>query len=388
MDKRKMQKVLVLCCFLLVNTISAQVIAEVEDARVEQLRKGFKANKFFKDVFKFATFYGAYSERDAIQGKPTYSVSQDNVLTETTIVNPADYSIVYGFRKLAHFSYEDKKNRGYDGTESPMGARANTGATKNLEYQFEYSRGRQQNREFENSYAFVRYLRDYWFVKGEYAKNELIDLDYISGEVRFRLPIGKKKRLSFSVGSIYRNYQKAYGYSPITSYLENNMWWNLPYNEFGFTDQFYQMTNPFTNESMGYDYLWFDAEGNQVASTDAEFRNVIMGSLINEYNRRELAKIDPLADVSLILGIDYYFYRKNYYLHFFGNVLPYHKTIQGEDQYSYNEYVGKDDWIDYSYGIITGIKLGKHIGVFGEITSQRYWDRERTNLQLGVNFQI
>ena len=390
MANKTIYKVLgLLAFFLLLGTthIQAQEVKELDNAKVEKLRKGFKANKFFKDVFKYATFYGAYSEQNSIQGQQTYSISQDNILTETTIDNPADYSVVYGFRKLAHFSFEDKKHKGYDGTESPIGSKSNVGATKGLEYLFQYNRGRQQNQEFENKYAFVRYLQDYWFVKGEYNNNELIDLNYVSGEARFRVPLGKNKRVSLSVGTIYRKYQKAYGYSPITEYFEDNSWWALPLSYYEYTDEIYYMTNP-SGQSMGYDWNWYDAEGTQVANSDSEFRNVIMGGLINDYNNEKLAEIEPMSDMSLILGLDYYYYRKNFHAHIYANVLPYHKTIEGEEKYSYNSFKGKDTWIDYSVGGVLGFKIGKHIGVFSELSMQRYWDREFKTIQIGANYQI
>jgi hypothetical protein len=387
MDKRQMSKMLVLCLLLLVNTISAQQVVELQDDKVEELRKGFKTKQFFKKIFKYATFYGAYTEQNSIQGKQTYSISQANDLTETTILNPADFSAVYGFRKLANFSYEDKKQKGYDGTENPIGSLSNVGATKGIEYLFQFNKGRQQNKEFNNSYAFVRYLKDYWFVKAEYNNNELIDLNYVSGEARFRIALGKKKRLSLSSGVIYRNYQKAYGFSPIAEYLEQNQWWSLAYDYFGYTDQIYQMTD-LNGYSLGYDYFWYNSEGEQVASTDSEFRNSIMGDLINAYNSQVLDEIEPMADLSLIFGLDYYFYRKNFHVHLYGNVLPYHKTIEGDEVYSYNNYKQKDDWIDYSVGGVLGVKLGKHIGIFSELSMQRYWDREFKSMQIGVNYQI
>jgi len=390
MVKKTITKVFgLLAFFLLISTtnLQAQEVKELDSNKVEKLRKGFKAKKFFRSIFKFATFYGAYSEQNSIQGAQTYSISQDNILTETTIENPADYSVVYGYRKLAHFSYEDKKQKGYDGTESPIGSKSNVGATKGLEYQFQYNRGRQQNKEFENKYAFVRYLQDYWLIKGEYNNNELIDLNYVSGEARFRVPLGKKKRLSLSTGVIYRNYQKAYGFSPITEYFEDNSWWDLPLSYYGYNDELYQMTNT-SGQSMGYDWNWYDAEGTQVANSDSEFRNVIMGGLINDYNNEKLSEIEPMADMSIILGLDYYVYRKNFHAHIYANVLPYHKTIEGDDEYSYNSFLGKDNWLDYSVGGILGVKLGKHIGIFSEIAMQRYWDREFKSLQVGINYQI
>ena len=189
----------------------------------------------FKDVFKYATFYGAYTQSNSIVKGLTFYVSQNSELFETTVRNPADEIKTFGFRKLAHFGYEDK-DRFYDGKEQNNSLNSNIGNVKGLEYLFEYQEGRQQGREFNNKQLFVRYLAKWWLVKAEYNKNELVDIDYKSADLRFRIPLGKK--LSLSIGAIARSYNKAYGHNPIQKYLEENAWWNLSY-DYGHTDQAY-----------------------------------------------------------------------------------------------------------------------------------------------------
>ena len=58
-------------------------------------------------------------------------------------------------------------------------------------------------------------------IKGEYQQNGLINLDYQALDLRFRLPIGKNKKLSLSLGSVVRTHLP-FGYLPIDDYLENN----------------------------------------------------------------------------------------------------------------------------------------------------------------------
>ena len=178
--------------------------------------KKVRKNNIFKKVFKYSTFYGAYSQTNSIQAPQTFIVTQDNELRETTRRYPSDMMMTYGWRKLAHFQYEDR-DKFYDGDEKNASVKSSIGAYKGLEYLVEYSRGRQQGREFNNQEVFVRYLANYWLIKGEYQKNELVDIDYKSAELRLRLPIGKK--LSFSAGAIYRTYEKAYGHNPVQKYL-------------------------------------------------------------------------------------------------------------------------------------------------------------------------
>ena len=241
-----------------------------------------KKESWVKNVFKYSTIYGAYSQTNSIQAPQTFIVTQQNELIETTRKHPSDMMVTYGLRKLAFFQYENR-NKFYDGSEKNQSVKSNIGAYKGLEYLYEYSRGRQQGREFDNQEVFVRYLAKYWLVKGEYQKNKLIDIDYKSAEVRFRLPIGKK--LSISIGSIYRTYSKAYGHTPIQKYLETMPWYVLAYEFAGHTDQLYQMVDPWTDEVLGYDYQWFNQQGNLIAASDADYRNGVFQNVVNRYNR-------------------------------------------------------------------------------------------------------
>lgn len=337
----------------------------------------------FKDVFKYATLYGAYSQSNSIQGDKTFYVSQESELFETTVRNPADEIKTFGFRKLAHFGYEDK-DRFYDGEEQNNSLNSNIGNVKGLEYLFEYQDGRQQGREFKNKQLFVRYLAKWWLVKAEYNKNELVDIDYKSADLRFRIPLGKK--LSFSIGAMYRTYNKAYGHNPIQKYLEENAWWNLSYN-YGHTDVPYEWTNVITGET-GYNYFWYNDDGELISNSDLDYRNNIYGRLVNQYNKEQLALIGDFADLSSVIGLDFYHYRQNFWIHAYANALPHHKLLEGDERYSYGNFIGKDNWLDYSFGGVFGVKLNKKLGLFAEITNQRYWDRELKTIKAGINFKI
>jgi hypothetical protein len=337
----------------------------------------------FKDVFKYATLYGAYSQSNSIQGDKTFYVTQSSELIETTQRNPADEIKTFGFRKLAHFGYEDKE-RFYDGEEQNNSLNSNIGNVKGLEYLFEYQEGRQQGREFNNKQFFVRYLAKCWLVKAEANKNELVDINYKSADLRFRIPLGKK--LSISIGGMYRTYDKAYGHNPIQKYLEENAWWNLSYN-YGHTDQAYSWENLSTGQT-GYNYFWYDAEGTLLSNSDLDYRNNIYGQLVNRYNAEQLALIGNFADLSSVIGLDFYHYRKNFWVHAYANALPHHKLLQGDKRYSYGNFIGEDNWLDYSFGGVFGIRLSKKLGLFSEITMQRYWDREIKVIKAGINFKI
>ena len=164
------------------------------------------------------------------------------------------------------------------------------------------------------------------------------------------------------------------------------MWGNLAYDEFGYTDLLYQMVNPFTGEVMGYDYQWFNQDGELVSASDYDFRNGAFENLVNEYNQRELAKISGFEQVSFIAGLDLYHYRSSHWIHIYGNILPYHELLSGDERYSYGNFAG--DYIDYSAGAVVGVKITKNIGLFGEINLQQYWDREIRSIKAGVNIKI
>lgn len=357
---------------------------EVDEKLNKKIERKYKAKKFWNSIFKYSTFYGAYSQTNSIQSSPTFYVTQENELIETTQTTPSDFMMTYGWRKLANFQYEDK-NRFYRGDEWNATTKSNIGNHKGLEYLIQYDRGRQQGDDFENKEIFVRYLDKWWLVKGEFKQNELVDLNYKSAEVRARIPLGRK--LSLSIGTIYRTYDKAYGHNPIQLYLENNQWWTLAYDYAGHTDNLYQMINPSTGQSMGYDYQWFNQEGELIASSDADYRNSIFEDVVNQYNEEQLSMIGEYEQFSAIAGLDFYHYRDKFWLHLYGNILPYHHLLSGDERYSYDSLNG-NDWIDYSAGGVIGLTIGKGIGVYGEINLQKYWDRDIRVIKAGVNIKI
>ena len=339
--------------------------------------------QFLKEIFKYSTFYGAYTQTDPISSTPTFYVTQDNELIETTEKTPADFMITYGWRKIAFFQYENREK--FVTQTNNVGTKSNIGnINKGLEYLFEVQKGRRTGDEFENHQAFIRYLGKHYLVKAEYMKNEILDLNYISGEARARFPIGNK--LSISVGAIYRTYEKAYGFSPIGTFLESNNWWDLAYQYH--TDNLYEMIDPYNGQSLGYDYQWFDQDGNLISNSDADYRANHFGAIVNQYNEEQLDMIGGFADVSFVLGIDFYYQRPKFWSHLYGNVLPAHKLVEGDEQYSYGTYYGGDDWIDYQYGGVIGFKITKNIGLFTEVQVQKFWDRKLEAIKAGINIKI
>ena len=61
--------------------------------------------------------------------------------------------------------------------------------------------------------------------------------------------------------------------------------------------------------------------------------------------------------------------------------------MSGDERYSYNNFV-EGDWIDYSAGSVFGFRIGENLGVFSEVTLQRYWDRNLKEIKVGLNYKL
>ena len=379
--------------------------------------------KFFKilyqDFLKYGTVYGAGDISNSIEAEEnTYFVrtNEDGSLysipdvVDNTPDYPFDYRIGIGIRKLARFSYERKPKNFYDGTEEQLTFSAPTSALKGLEYQLHWENERWRGEDFQNHRLFIKHTGKYHIVKAESREVDKINLEYVSGEVRARLPIGKK--FSISAGAIYRTHERAYGYNPIEIWLNEtetyydqygnpfegsaNPWYTLGF-EYGYTDHFTQYTDINTGVTT-QDWIWKDADGNIIAYTDLEFRENVFTDLMNRYNNEKWEELDDFAEVAPIVGFDFYHYKGKFWLHAYGNyILPYHTYIQGNKDFSYlqreswgkgghNNELADQQWDDYSAGLNMGWKINKHLGVFMEGEYSKMWDSELFQTTFGLNY--
>ena len=319
---------------------------------------------------------------------------------DNTVYHPFDYRYGVGIRKLARFDYEDKPNF-YNGTESNVGLSAPTSAVKGLEYLLHWEKQRVNGDKFDNKRLFVRHTGKYHIGKFEARESGNVGFEYMSGEVRARLPIGKK--FSVSAGIIYRTHQQPYGYNPIEIWLNEtdadgnavNPWWTLGY-EYGYQDIFYQSTDQDGNQD--FNWYWIDGQGNTVAYTDEQFRDQIFGRLMNRFNKEAWSELEPFAEIAPIMGFDFYHYKAKFWLHAYGNwIMPYHSYVKGNEDFSYlhrnswglgghNDNLKGEQWDDYQAGIILGWKVGKNIGIFVEGEYTKFWDSEVFNSNFGINF--
>ena len=139
--------------------------------------------------------------------------------------HPFNYRYGFGIRKLGRFGYEDKPNF-YNGTESNVGLSAPTSSVKGFEYVLHWEKERFNGNEFDNKRLFIRHTGKYHIGKFESREQGNVGFEYTSGEIRARLPIGKK--FSISAGAIYRTHDRAYGYNPIEIWLNEVEYINGP----------------------------------------------------------------------------------------------------------------------------------------------------------------
>ena len=370
--------------------------------------KFFKS--LYKDFLKYGTVYGAGDINNSVEAaEPTYFLrtNPDGSLysipdvVDNTPVYPFDYRYGFGIRKLARFDYERKPKNFYDGTEEQLVFGAPTSAINGLEYQFHFEKERWRGEDFTNYNFFLKHTGKYHIVKVQAREVGKINLNYNSAEVRGRLPIGKK--FSISAGAILRGHERAYGYNPVEIWLNEtdefgnpvNQWYGLGF-EYGYDDIFYTSTDE--NGNVTQDWCWVDEDGVQVAHSDLDFRESVMPGLMNRFNGEAWDLLDPWMEVAPIVGVDFYHYKRNFWLHAYANyILPYHSYVAGEKEFSYlnrNNW-GKgglrqdselEQWNDYSAGISFGTKIGKNLGIFIEGEYSKMWDSKLYQTTFGLNY--
>jgi len=325
----------------------------------------FSQNK----LIKFSTFYAAVNGGTSISDVETFSVA--NGLETSIIQTPYDYNITLGIRKIARFGYENKAQTFYDGTETSWSDGANVGKRNGLEYLFEMNYKRQMGDEFIDQNHFVRWVDDSYILKGEYLEDGFADISYFETSERYRFKVGSK--LSFNIGAAQR-LAEPYGYDPLASWKLDNGGIHYTYLalEEGYNvDVFHQ--------------LYYDPNGDVVASSSEVWEAVIIPGVLADYTERKRSELDRTMLQSLVLGFDFYHYKKDFWVHSWGNIMPYH--YDDGNQYAYHKY-NNGQWMDYSGGLIFGYKLNKNLGIFTEGKYNKYWNRKWYDFKLGINYII
>jgi len=211
-------------------------------------------------------------------------------------------------------------------------------------------------------------------IKIEYLEDGFADIRYFEASERYRYKYNSK--LSFNVGAVQR-LSEPYGYDPLEEWKLSNG--NLHYT-------FLALEEGYTTTFDGQGNIeYFDPSGNSVATSTEVWEAVAIPEMLANYTSKKRDQQDQTIQHSLVFGFDYYHYTKTFWLHSWGNLMPYHLDQGGE--FSYHKY-NNGQWMDYSGGLIFGYKYNKHLGMFIEGTYNKYWNREWHDFSLGLNYVI
>ena len=330
----------------------------------------FKTN--LKKTFKFATFYGAVNGGNSVSDVDVFSVT--NGLATTTIKPPFDYSLALGVRKIARLGYENRAQTFYNGTENSFSDNATIGKVKGFEFLFEVDWKRQQGTNFLNQHHFLRYVADKWIAKVEYLQDGFADIEYFESSQRYRHRVGSK--LSFNAGAVQR-LSEPYGYDPLEEWKLSNG--NLHYTSLAIQEGYSIEFDGFGGET------YYDPSNNLVAENTQIWEGVVIPQVLADYTEKKRNALDQKLQHSIVIGFDFYHFTNDFWLHSWGNVMPYHYDDGGE--FSFHKFNG-GQWIDYSGGLIFGYRFNKSLGIFVEGKYNKYWNRNWHDFNVGVNYVI
>jgi len=326
-----------------------------------------------KKTFKFSTFYAAINGGNSLSDVNTFSVNTGQLVSGVN-ETPFDYSINLGVRKIARFQYENRANAFYNGTENTYSDAANVGKIKGFEFLFEGDLRRVQGKNYVDQHHFLRYVADDWIAKVEYLQDGFADIEFFEASQRYKHNISNK--FSVNLGAVQR-LAEPYGYNPLDEWLLNNG--NIHYTYLAIQEGYsVDFSNP---EEITYS----DPNGNVVATSTQVWETLIIPEVLADYDERKRNELGMKLEYSVVLGFDYYHYTKDFWLHSWGNIMPYH--IDTKNRYSYHKY-NSGQWVDYSGGLIFGYKLNKSLGLFLEGKYNKYWNRQWHDFSVGVNYII
>ena len=321
-----------------------------------------------KDIFKFSTFYAAVNGGTSISDVETYSVTDG--LGIETIQTPYDYNLTLGIRKIARFGYENRANTFYDGTESNYSDAATVGKRNGTEFLFQVDYKRQEGVEYLDQHHFIRYVANDWIAKAEYLVDGFADIEYFETSQRYRYDLGK---ISFNIGAVQR-LSEPYGYDPLASWKLDNG--NIHYTYLALQEGY--------NVDVYHD-MYYNPDDNIVAYSSDVWEQIVIPEVLANYVEKKRNELDNKLQHSLVVGLDYYYYNKNIWVHTWANLMPYH--YNDKDEFSYHNYID-GQWLDYSGGLIFGQKINKRLGVFAEGKYNKYWNREWYDFKMGINYII
>ena len=352
---------------LLYEILSAIGLLVVFSFIVIACSKGCNAQS---NVLKYSTFYAAVNGGTSLSDNQVWSITSGQ-LQEDIIETPFDYTFSIGIRKIKRFGYENRANTFYNGTENSYSDAATLGRVEGFEYLFEADFVRRLGVNYTNQHHFVRYVADSWVAKVEYLQDGFADIKYFEASQRYRKQI-KDGKLSFNVGAVQR-LSEPYGFDPLADWVLDNGTLHYTYLAI---QQGYDIT---------IDGLYFAPDGTLVADNQAIWEEVVIPEVINDYVQEQRNALSSIVEYSTVLGFDYYHFTKDFWLHSWGNLMPYH--IKSDNEYSYYKF-NNGQWVDYSIGLIFGYRFNKSLGTFIEGRYNKYWNRDWHNFSVGINYVI
>tara|TARA_R100000664_G_scaffold4627_1_gene9208 strand:- start:719 stop:1765 length:1047 start_codon:yes stop_codon:yes gene_type:complete len=328
------------------------------------------------NFFKYSTFYTSMSMGTSMIEREDY-IAIDKGYEDVTWVSPYDYNLTVGLRKIARFDYEHKVKTWYYGTEDNVADNVTIGNSVGWEYLFNYSFIRNRGDKYTEQNFWLRYLGNSYVTKIQYTDNQRVDLKFTSLDTRYRI---NKGNWDFTIGAVLRIHP-AYGINPIEDFwIPGESTFQDLAEDFGYVPEMWIQGN-YVNQN------WYDvSDGDSIliATSNDEFYTWWFGDAVASFNERELEKLGMQKELSAVLGIAYYKYTPKFWLHAWANILPYH---HGLDDYSYS-YEDAKDMIEWDSGIVTGVRLNKHLGLFVEGTHMKYWGKPVFDLKFGFNYLI
>jgi len=344
----------------------------------------YSQNKL-KKIFKFSTFYAAVNGGTSLSNVDVYSVTDG--LTTTTIETPFDYTLALGVRKIARMGYEPKEAF-KKGQENSFSDAATIGKVKGFEFLFEVDYKRQEGIEYLDQHHFLRYVSECgndkctkpiciknFTAKIEYLQDGFADIEYFEASERYRYKYNNK--LSFNLGAVQR-LSEPYGYDPLEEWKLSNG--NLHYT-------YLALEEGYNVNFISHDIIqYLDPQGNIVAENNEVWEAVVIPQILADYTEKKRDQQNNTIQHSLVIGFDYYHYTKTFWLHSWGNLMPWHYDDGSE--FSYHNFNDGEQWYDYSGGLIFGYKYNKNLGVFIEGKYNKYWNREWHDFSVGMNYII
>ena len=352
------------------------IVSNCAFSQVDNTSVDYKA--IINKTLKFSTFYVAVNGGTSLSDVDVFSV--DNGLSTQTVKTPYDYNVTLGIRKIARFGYENKSKAFYDGTESNYSDAATVGKVKGLEYLFEVDIKRQEGVKYLDQHHFIRYSSDdncdgpfcvnHAAFKIEYLQDGFADIEYFETSQRYRYSIGK---LDLNIGAVQR-LSEPYGYDPLASWKLDNG--NIHYTYLALQEGY--------NVDV-YHEMYYNPDGDIVAYSSDVWEQIVIPEVLANYTEKKRNELNNRLQHSLVVGLDYYYYNKNFWIHTWANLMPYH--YNDKDEFSYHNYID-GQWLDYSGGLIFGQKINKRLGVFAEGKYNKYWNREWYDFKMGINYII